>query len=91
MRREKDETISSQAVPSPERQRLTRSAPLLTTTTFNASNAVSPKKQPHLLLSNKALNLLCQTFSTNTRSEKFRKTRKNFKRLGFDKTIHGWL
>lgn len=81
MRRENDETISSQAVPSPERQRLTRSAPLLTATAFNASNAVSPKKQLQLLLSDKALNLLCQTFSTKAGKEKFRKIRKTYKRF----------
>jgi len=81
MRRENCETISSHAVPSPERQRLTRSAPLLTAANFNASNAVSPKKQPHLLLSNKALNLPCQTFSTKAGKEKFRKIKKPFKRF----------
>jgi hypothetical protein len=88
MRRENCETISSQAVPSPERQRLIRSAPLLAAAAFNASNAVSPKKQLQLLLSNKALNLLCQPFSTTAGKEKFRKTKKSFR---FDKANCGWL
>jgi hypothetical protein len=39
MRREKLETISSQAVPSPARHRLTSSAPLFAAAAFNASNA----------------------------------------------------
>jgi hypothetical protein len=55
MRREKVETISSQAVPSPARQRLISSAPFAVANAFAASNFyLSPQKTGAFGQSNKA-------------------------------------
>jgi hypothetical protein len=60
IRRENAVTISSQAEPSPERARLTRSAPLISAAVFNASKPISPVAQAILKNQQSQNAALCQ-------------------------------